>query len=241
MFCRGRPRADYSARPRGRLVLCADGEPVYGPRDRIDVPKVAALGLPFWPGGRTEQPGVPGRGPGAAGATGIQVGTAFALCRESGMEAGLKERLRRAVAEETLVVHNDVRTSPTGFPFKQVSLAGTVADEAVYSARPRLCDLGYLRTPYLRANGAVGYRCPAEPVDAYVRKGGNVDDTVGSRCLCNGLVATVGLSQRRADGYLEPPLVTLGQDVSVLARLMRQNTDFTAADVVDDLLRERST
>ncbi|MEH1014334.1 nitronate monooxygenase [Micromonospora sp. CPCC 206060] len=225
----------HSARPRGRLALDDDGEPVYGPRDRIDLPKVAALGLPFWLAGGQSSPEqlVAAR---ATGAEGIQVGTAFALCRESGLDDGLKQRLLREAAEEALVVRNDVRASPTGFPFKVVSLPGTIADERIYADRPRLCDLGYLRTPFRRTNGTVGYRCPAEPVDEYVRKGGTVDDTVSSRCLCNGLLATVGLGQRRSDGYLEPPLVTLGQDLSVLTHLTRQSKDYAAADVVGYLL-----
>ena len=46
----------HSARPRGRLALDGDSEPVYGPRDRIDVPKVAALGLPFWLAGAQSGP-----------------------------------------------------------------------------------------------------------------------------------------------------------------------------------------
>ncbi|MEV4707879.1 nitronate monooxygenase [Actinoplanes sp. NPDC049316] len=225
----------HSARPRGRLTLDDDGEPVYGPKDHIDVPKVAALGLPFWLAGAQSSPERLAAAR-AAGAAGIQVGTAFALCRESGLDDGLKKRLLREAAGETLTVRNDVRASPTGFPFKLAALTGTAADDRVYADRPRLCDLGYLRTPYRRTNGTVGYRCPAEPVDEYVRKGGEAGDTVGSRCLCNGLTATVGLGQRRADGYLEPPLVTLGQDLTFLPHLTRHSADYTAADVIRYLL-----
>ncbi|GAA3347009.1 nitronate monooxygenase [Amorphoplanes nipponensis] len=230
----------HSARPRGRLALDDDGEPVYGPRDHIDVPRVAALGLPFWLAGAQNSPEclVAAR---AAGAAGIQVGTAFALARESGLDDGLKRQLLREAAEETLVVHNDVRASPTGFPFKLAALPGTVADEGVYADRPRLCDLGYLRAPYRRADGAVGFRCPAEPVDEYVRKGGSADDTAGSRCLCNGLIATVGLGQQRAGGYREPPLVTLGQDLAFLPHLTRHGDDYAAADVVRYLLTAPGT
>ncbi|MCM4084675.1 nitronate monooxygenase [Paractinoplanes hotanensis] len=228
----------HSARPRGRLALDDDGEPVYGPRDHIDVPKVAALNLPFWLAGGQSSPEqlLAARD---AGAVGIQVGTAFALCRESGLDDDLKRQLLQEAAGGTLVVRNDVRASPTGFPFKLVSLPGTAADERVYADRPRLCDLGYLRTPFRRDDGRVGHRCPAEPVDEYVRKGGTVADTVGSRCLCNGLVAAVGLGQRRTDGYVEPPLVTLGQDLAFLPRLTRQSDDYTAADVIRYLLTAR--
>ncbi|MFC7478934.1 nitronate monooxygenase [Luedemannella flava] len=225
----------HSARPRGRMVLNDDGEPVYGPRDELDVGKVAALGLPFWlAGGQTG----PERLAAArdAGAVGIQVGSAFALCRESGLDDELRQRLLAQAAQQTLVVRNDARASPTGFPFKVVPLTGSAADEQVYADRPRLCDLGYLRTQFRRPDGSVGYRCPAEPVDEYVRKGGAVEDTVGSRCLCNGLVATIGLGQHRADGYVEPPLVTLGQDVSFLPHLDRDGAGYCAADVVAYLL-----
>jgi NAD(P)H-dependent flavin oxidoreductase YrpB (nitropropane dioxygenase family) len=47
----------HSAPPRGRLRLDARNEPVYGPRDEIDVTKVAALGLPFWLAGGQAGPG----------------------------------------------------------------------------------------------------------------------------------------------------------------------------------------
>lgn len=225
----------HSARPRGTLTLNGDGEPVYGPRDRLDVAKVAKLGLPFWlAGGQTGPDRLAAAR--AAGASGVQVGTAFALCRESGLDPALRHRMLRDAARGELVVRNHATASPTGFPFKVAQLSGTTADEQVYADRPRHCDMGYLRTPYRRADGGVGYRCPAEPVEDYVRKGGAVEDTVGSRCLCNGLAATVGLGQRRPDGYQEPPLVTLGQDLAFLPHLIRHDDDYSAADVIAYLL-----
>lgn len=229
----------HSARPRGRLTLDSDGEPVYGPRDQLNVPEVAALGLPFWLAGGQASPRslIDAR---AAGAAGIQVGTAFALCRESGLDATVKRQLLRQATEGGLVVRNDVRASPTGFPFKVVSMAGTTADEQIYEHRQRRCDLGYLRTAFRRAEGEVGYRCPAEPVDEYVRKGGLIEDTAGSRCLCNGLAATVGFGQLRPGGYEEPPLVTLGQDVTFVAHLPHSADGYTATDVINYLLDRSS-
>ncbi|WP_238013447.1 nitronate monooxygenase [Dactylosporangium sp. AC04546] len=226
----------HSARPRGRMTLTAVGEPVYGPRDRIDLAKVAAIGLPFWlAGGQADAARLAAAR--AAGAAGIQVGTAFALCRESGLDPQLRRQILAAATDATLVVRNDAAASPTGFPFKLVHLPGTAAADDVYADRPRHCDLGYLRTPYRRPGGDVGYRCPAEPVEEYLRKGGAAGDTTGSRCLCNGLTATIGLGQLRTGGYVEPPLVTLGQDTSFLARLRhRAGADYTAADVIDHLL-----
>ena len=226
----------HSAPPRGPLHLSAEGEPVYGSRDDIDVAKVAALGLPFWlAGGHSDAEAVTGAK--AVGAAGVQVGTAFALCRESGIDRDLRHRMVERALAGGLAVRNEPYASPAGFPFKTVQLAGTLSDDAVYAGRDRLCDLGYLRVPYDRGDGAIGYRCPAEPAATYVRKGGSVEDTVGRRCLCNGLTATIGLAQRRPDGTGEPPLLTLGQDLDFLVDLVASaGADFGAADVVAYLL-----
>lgn len=107
----------------------------------------------------------------------------------------------------------------------------------MYAARERRCDLGYLREPYLRDDGIVGYRCPSEPVDDYVAKGGDPTATRNRQCLCNGLVATIGLGQTRAHGYEEPPLVTAGDDLSALERFLPPDTTrYTAAEVIEHLL-----
>ena len=71
-----------------------------------------------------------------------------------------------------------------------------------------MCNLGYLRTGYLKGDGTVGYRCAAEPVKDWVRKGGEVEATVGRKCLCNGLMADAGvpqLSPFKRDGYAPSP------------------------------------
>ncbi len=39
-------------------------------------------------------------------------------------------------------------------------MEGTVSDPAVLMQRWRDCDLGYLRRPYRRRDGSIGYRCP---------------------------------------------------------------------------------
>jgi NAD(P)H-dependent flavin oxidoreductase YrpB (nitropropane dioxygenase family) len=137
------------------------------------------------------------------------------------------------------VVKTDALASPTGFPFKVVQLPGTLADESVYEQRPRLCDLGYLRTAFTRPNGQLGYRCPSEPVAVYLKKGGKIEDTVGRQCLCNGLMANIGLGQHRLDGYVEPPILTLGSDVDS-ARLLRAKhpNGWGAADVLSWLLSQ---
>jgi NAD(P)H-dependent flavin oxidoreductase YrpB (nitropropane dioxygenase family) len=227
----------HNAPPRGHLVLDDDGQPVFGPRDDADFDKVAKIGLPFWLAGGYSTPERLKQAQ-STGAVGIQVGTLFALSAESGFNAVLRQELLTELGAGRLVVRTDPLASPTGFPFKVASLPGTLSEMESYIARPRLCDLSYLRVPYQRASGSIGYRCPGEPIRTYVRKGGVIDETVGRKCLCNGLMATVGLGQTRSNGYRELPLVTLGAD---FGGAIEMNTIFpegwTAAKVVSYLLQ----
>jgi NAD(P)H-dependent flavin oxidoreductase YrpB (nitropropane dioxygenase family) len=232
------PRAGgHNAPPRGRLVLDDDGQPVFGPRDDADLAKVAEVGLPFWlAGGCSSAEQV--KAALAAGAAGVQVGTLFALCNESGLSADLREEMLTDLGAGRLEVRTDPLASPTGFPFKVASLPGTVSDPDTYAARPRLCDLSYLRTPFEREPGVLGYRCAAEPVHIYLRKGGDVEDTVGRKCLCNGLTATVGLGQSRRGGYQEPPIVTLGADLDGITKMLADHpTGWTAVQAIDRLVQ----
>jgi hypothetical protein len=58
-------------------------------------------------------------------------------------------------------------------------------------------------------------------------------DTIGRRCLCNGLMATVGYGQTLADGRTEASLVTAGDTVRDLRALVPAGRDsYTAADVL---------
>lgn len=214
----------HNAPPRGRLVLDETGQPVFGPRDDADLAKVAEVGLPFWVAGGYGTPEGLATAR-SAGAQGVQVGTLFALTDRSGLTPDLRAQLRSRLHEETLEVRTDAAASPTGFPFKVAGLPGTAAEAEVYQARPRLCDLGYLRVPFEKPNGAVSYRCPAEPVDDYVRKGGKLEDTVGRKCLCNALAADIGLPQTRKDGYEEVPLVTLGADLAGARQLLQRHPE----------------
>jgi nitronate monooxygenase len=131
-------------------------------------------------------------------------------------------------------VHTDALASPTGFPFKVVHWAG---DPSQDQHRERVCDLGYLRVAYPMENGRLGYRCPSEPVDAFLAKGGRVEDTVGRKCLCNALVATAGFPQVRAGRHIEAGIVTAGDDLAGVGRFVPPGArDYTAADVVAALL-----
>ena len=71
-------------------------------------------------------------------------------------------------------------------------------------------------------------------------KGGKVEDTEGRKCLCNALLANIGLAQVRANGALEAPLVTLGNDLNIVRRFLPAGgTSYGAADVVRTILGQR--
>jgi len=231
------PRAGgHNAPARGRPVLDDDGQPVFGPRDDADLAKVAAVGLPFWLAGGYSTAAQVAQAR-EAGAAGVQVGTLFALCEESGLDPAIRAEMLTELGAGKLVVRTDPLASPTGFPFKVVTLPGTMSEAETYAARPRLCDLSYLRVPFEREPGDLGYRCAAEPVHMYVKKGGDLADIVGRKCLCNGLTAGIGLGQTRRDGYSEVPIVTLGADLDGVAKFLSERpAGWTAVQAVDHLL-----
>ncbi len=227
----------HNAPPRGKRRLNDEGEPVYGDRDVADLTAIADLGLPFWlAGGYSDPERV--RHALEQGATGVQVGTAFAYCEESGFDDGIKRQVLELSRRNRAGVFTDPLASPSGFPFKVVQLEGTLADDEVYEERTREpCELGFLRSAYRTDRGDIGWRCPAEPVEAYVGKGGEADDTVGRKCLCNALLANVGLGQVQRGGDHEPMLITSGDEVAHIAKYLPSGADsYTAADVVHYLL-----
>lgn len=231
----GHSAGGHNAPPRGKLVVDARGEPEYGPRNEVDLAAIRQLGLPFWLAGSYASAGRLQEAE-RQGAAGIQAGTAFAFARESGLTSELKTAVLSRLQEGPLRVFTDPSASPTGFPFKVIPLAGTLSEPAVYEARTRTCDLGYLRRAYRKADGRLGYRCPAEPVEDYVRKGGEASDTPGRKCLCNCLLANVGLPQRRDDGSFEKPMLTAGTDLNTVTRFLRAGAgSYSAVDVIHDL------
>jgi len=230
----------HNAPPRGKMQLNEAGEPQYGVRDQVDLAQMRALGAPFWLAGGYSSHAKLAEAL-AEGATGVQVGTAFAFSEESGLREDLKRTLLAEAAAGTGRVVTDPLASPTGFPFKVAQLAGTASDPGVYENRTRTCDLGFLREAYAQADGRIGYRCSAEKVPCYVSKGGVAEDAIGRKCLCNALLANIGLAQIRPDGSVEPPLVTLGDDVNTVGRFLAPGrTSYSAADVVGAILHERS-
>jgi NAD(P)H-dependent flavin oxidoreductase YrpB (nitropropane dioxygenase family) len=228
----GHTAGGHNAPPRSKEVG-EGGEPVYGDKDRADFDLLKMLlaqnaarrggGVqPFWLAG-----GYAGRlGEAlAGGARGVQVGTPFAFCRESGVDAMLKRRILNSIMEGGHTV-TSATASPSGFPFKVFQLSASVSEPTVYAQRRRACNLGYLFDVY-DADGNT--RCPAENVTNYVAKGGTAGDAAGRMCLCNGLISTIGLG---APG--EPPLATAGSDhSSVKALVAKHGFDYTAGHVME--------
>lgn len=227
----------HNAPPRGKTTFNEKGEPIYGERDEADLERIAELGLPFWLAGGA---GTPEALDAAldAGAAGVQVGTLFAYCEESGLHPAYRERVLAQARNGGVDILTDGRASPTGFPFKVVQMDDTLSCAQRYEERERVCDLGYLRSMYKMEGGRIGYRCASEPVDTYVKKGGALEDTVGRKCICNGLMATVGLAQLR-EGGRELPILTSGDEVTKLKSFLGERTRYSARDVIEYILGDR--
>lgn len=226
----------HNAPPRDNSVFNDKGEPVYGQKDIVNLEKVGALGLPFYMAGGYDTPEKLAYAL-EAGAAGVQIGTAFAYCNESGMKPEIRQTVIKGVMRGEVEVRTDPVASPTGFPFKVVQMDGTVARQEVYDERPRVCDIGYLRHIVKGDEGDLIYRCPAEPVDAYVKKGGDIEDTACRSCLCNNLFATAGQPQVRRSGFVEPPIITSGDEVVNIDRFVTaERTKYSAKDVIAYML-----
>lgn len=226
----------HNAPPRGKYEFDADGEPIYGPKDIADLEKMKKLGLPFWLAGTY---GNPAKVKAAleSGAAGVQVGTLFAISNHSGFSDKTRSQLISQLKKDSLEIKTDVKASPTSFPIKIAKLEGHTSTPEGFAARPKLCDLGYLREPVLSDSGRTIYRCPSEPDDQFLKKGGAVEELAGRKCLCNGLMANIGLAQTRRDGYVEAPIVTLGSDIEGAKELLKKfPTGYGADDAVKWLL-----
>ena len=224
----------HNAPARGKEIS-ESGEPVYGERDKPDLAKIRGLGKPFWLAGGYASPEKLSEAK-STGAAGIQVGSAFALCEESGLRDDLKRELKRKSYSGDIEVMANPVVSPSGFPFQVVRLEGSLSEPAVYGARKRSCSLGYLVEVYGTTRGGIGFRCPSEPVKAYVKKGGDADSTQGRVCICNGLAAA-STDGHAGLGAGEPPIVTLGQDHSFIRSMLPSaEGSYSSEDVIRSIL-----
>lgn len=227
----------HNAPPRS---VSAEGKAVYGAKDEVDLQQIKEIGLPFWLAGdyyshekflaAIEQ-----------GAAGVQVGTPFAFCNESGMDPEIRKSIIEKIKKDSIEIVTDFQASPTGFPFKVVQHSGSVTDKDVYNERCRICDIGLLRQAYKKEDGEVGFRCSAEPEDAFISKGGKAEELEGTVCLCNNLFATAGMPQIRKDGYTEPPVVTSGDALnSIKNNFLNGCNEYSASDVIDLILGKKT-
>ncbi len=238
----------HNAGPQGPVRVDDKGQPIYSQLDEPDLQVIRAEGLPFWlAGGYGSREKI--QQARAAGAVGVQVGSLFALCEESGMKPAYRNAILAEIKKGT-TDEEMVRTtlfSPTGYPFKVVQLPGTLAEEQVYTGRRRVCDIGLLQQrglslPDADGNRQLFQRCQAAPIEDFLRKRGLERNTEGRRCLCNGLLACAGLAQvvkQNGDLVEEPAIVTLGNHVDGVRRLSRNGqAPYWARDVIEDLLGE---
>lgn len=222
----------HNAGPRGWKVESGE-DPVYGPKDEVNLDRIKSLGLPFWLAGGQDDPHSIKEAE-ALGANGIQVGTAFAFCSDSGMEPTLRRRAIAYALSEDVETQTEGRGSPTGYPFKTLNLNGTEGGRDASERERQSCNHGYLRTAFQKEDGSIGWRCAAEPEADYVRKGGKAEDCAGRRCLCNGLLATAGYPHAMKTGGIEYPLITSGI-MRDLPRFLKGKSDYSADDVLDEL------
>lgn len=195
-----------------------------------------ALALPFWISGlpARRENHTAARG---AGAAGLCVSTPFIFCEESPLATALKHHVLTLVRDNPAALTPHLAASPTGPTVSVLQLEGTAAAPKVMSTRPRFCDVGYLRELYRKPDGTVGYRCPGEPLAHYTHKGGDPAAAQNQICLCNSLLASVGLAQVRSNEEIERALVPAGEDVRELGRFLAAgSTRFTAAEVIAHLV-----
>lgn len=172
------------------------------------------------------------------GAWGIQVGSRFALCKESGWDRKWRDLIIQMNRRGETVIMTDHEASPTGFAIKVVVVPGTLSDPEVYNRRERSCLYGCLRRGHTFVDPETGETrttliCPAMPLSMYQRLcpdktreeclkecGGQVV------CLCSALLATIG-------DIDDDVFLTLGLSGKTVVR------HWTAEEIVQDILTPR--
>jgi len=203
-------------------------EPIYTEKDYADWKKMLAYGKPFLPAGGY---GTPEKIKEAKedGAVGVQIGSDFALCNESGFEEIMAQHVRNLIVTGELKVMTDADLSSSGFPFKKALIEGTLSQKDVIEKTKRICTLGYLVQAYLKENGSIGFRCPAEKPEVFIKKGGNPEDMKGKICLCRALTAACG----HAADPKEPMVVTLGKELQAVKELTQEHGgNYSAEEVI---------
>ena len=225
----------HNAPPRRAPKSDGDTAPQFGLKDAPNIDRIKELGKPFWLAGGYASPGKLKEALGA-GANGIQVGTVFAYCTESALMPEIRKAVIDRILADRIETLTDFEASPTGYPFKLIDLNNDLTSVQGCKSRHRVCDLGLLQQFVCDENSEIVYRCPGEPVEKFLKKGGAEADTIGKMCLCNGLLASIGLGQVRETGR-EIPILTAGEDFSTVKSIAgRLKREYSAGDVIDYLL-----
>ncbi|MFH0869458.1 MAG: nitronate monooxygenase [archaeon] len=230
------PLAGGHNTPQRSKALNDIGEPLYGLKDDMNFELLATQlrlnggNQPYWLAGNYATRLAEAL---SCGASGVQVGTPFAFCKESMITPELKRQALIHILDGAKV-YTSARASPTGFPFKELPVPRTVALRDVYEERIRVCDLGYLVEIYEDLAAKLMTRCPAGPVNTYVQKGGDLEDAEGRKCLCNCLTSTIGLGMPG-----EKPLITSGANLTAVKDLVaKHGMDYSAKNVIDYILEK---
>lgn len=210
----------HNAKARSKKFT-GDGEPLYtekdDPTEERNMKKILALGVPYYPaGGKADKL----EDILAQGGAGIQAGSIFALSDESEYSGKYKLEVLKKIRDGNLEVKADPDISPSGYTFEVVQMEGTMSDLNLRNEQERKCWYGYLAERYRKEDGSIGSRCPAEPVEDYVEKGGDIENTLNKACLCSILLAAVGMSRYPED----IPVYTLGKEVDAIKELIEKTS-----------------
>ena len=196
-------------------------------------PALRTSGLPVWMGGANALKRGLNRVLGGGG-SGLALSLPFLFCRESGLNPTLKARVLDACLHGSPLPVQTLASSDRS-PIRLIKDLGST--EGGLEVRERICDVGWFRKAYQRPDGTVGYRCPGEPVELFGEKGGDAGESALHPCLCNGLLASLGLGQAGSAENTGPVLVPVGEDLDQLKRFIRSGrAEYTAAEAIGILL-----
>jgi hypothetical protein len=75
------------------------------------------------------------------------------------------------------------------------------------------------------------------PLSLYLARGGQAENTVGRKCICNAVVANIGHPQIRNGQRVENGLVTAGDDLNSVPQFLAPGrSNYSAEDVIAALL-----
>lgn len=173
------------------------------------------------------------------GVAAIGAGTISSHSRNAGFTKEIKHQVYEAVKNGKAMTRINSTASPTGFDFRELVLEGTLSQEDVLNKRVRGCRFGCLRTVYYfideEGSGSLGYRCPAEPINIFTGKGGDIEKARYARCLCATLIADTGHGDPS-----EPIYITAGTHINDIQNLINDNGElYTAEDVVNWIMGRR--